>query len=202
MSLIKAILTGTSANMKSLRRGLYWIISLSVAWLIIASLLFGLKDRVSLTVGIVTIIAAVGIAGYKATPIQHEQVPKIFGERKTDTKEYYKEGPKWLRPGETVEDVSVKEQITDVPLIRALSKDRAEMGIDMWVRWKVEKERLNTYLNLENPRETVDKRVKSICNDAGGDYIGKHTEEECEQGKGEVQKKIKESIEEQITEQC
>lgn len=200
MNRIKAMWNETSANTKSLFRGIGFVLSLSVAWLIIAILLLGLKDRISLGIGIFAIICAAGIAGYVPTSIEHRQVPKIFGKRKTDEKDYYNEGPKWLGPGETVEDVSVKEQITDVPPIRALSKDRAEMGLDMWVRWKVKY--LNIYLNLENPRETVDERLKSICNDAGGDYITKHTEEECEQGKGEVQGKVKDSMYEQITKQC
>lgn len=196
MSLIKAILTGTSANMKSLRRGLYWIISLSVAWLIIAPLLFGLEDRISLTVGIIAIIIAVGISGYGPTPVQHIEVPKIFGERKEDTKKHYNEGPKWLRPGETVETVSAKDKMIDVPIFTVKSINGVPMEIDFAIYYEVEN--AFVFLNIEEVERRLTKRAK----EAARAFVISHTDKECEGAEDNIQKVIEEMIDKRTREEC
>lgn len=196
MNLLKAVLTEKSANMKSLRRGLIWVGSLSVLWFVVVRFILGLKDPMSLWLGIFAIICAVGRAGYEATPVQHIEVPKIFGKRKMNQRHHHKEGPKWLRPGETVETVSAKDRMIDVPIFTVKSSNRVPMEIDFAFYYEVENAAI--YLNIEE----VEKRLAKRAKEAARAFVISHTDKECEGAENDVQQAIEEVIDERTREKC
>ncbi len=183
------------ANTKSLVRGFIYVSFLSLAWIVLCVEIFRLTDSMSLIIGIISIVFIVGASGFNTIPIEHKAVPKIFGKRAEEDEKQFSEGPTWLRPGETVEKITVKREITNVPKIFAFSKDNVEMELDLWVRWKIINP--NKYLNLENPKQTVDHRIYSICNDAGAEFIQNHTAQQSRTSKSQAQAKIELAIKEQ-----
>lgn len=184
-------------NMKSLGKGIGIVVIFSVGWLILAPLMFGLKDPVSLAVGILVIVSIVGIAGYFTVPIQHKGVRKVLGKREMDENKQFEEGAGWNAPWQSIEVVSAKEKDIDVPIIIVLSKDNVEMEIDVWAWWKVSDAVL--FLNLENPEKTATTAVISKCTEEGIRFVRAHT---CNQALGaekELQQQIKASIAEEVS---
>jgi len=140
--------------------------------------------------GIAAIVMVIFAASLENVPIQQVAVLKIFGKRWGII---FYEGWCWV-PWfmASVEIVDIKEGVVDIPLIKVFTKNNIEVGVDIWVYWKVGNPL--TFLNLKNPQETIKTSTISKSNEAASEFVRNHTDKQCLDQSKELQWKIREKI--------
>lgn len=140
--------------------------------------------------GIAAIVLVVFVASLVNVPIQQAAVLKIFGKRWDIT---FGEGWCWI-PWfmASVEIVDIKEGVVDVPLIKVFTKNNIEVGVDIWVYWKVGNPL--AFLNLKNPQETIKTSTQSKSNEAVSNFVRAHTDKQCLDQQENLQREIREKM--------
>jgi len=140
--------------------------------------------------GIAAIVMAIFAASFVNVPTQHAAVLKILGKR-WDIIFY--EGWCWI-PWflASAEIVDLKEGVVDVPLIKVFTKNNIEVGVDIWVYWKVGNPL--AFLNLKNPQETIKTSTMSKSNEAVSDFVRANTDKQCLDQQENLQREIREKM--------